>query len=222
MNQRILVVDDHPLLREGLVHVIEAEPGLAVSAQAGSTAEALDRIERDPPDLVLTDISLPDRSGLELIKDLHAVRPALPILVLSMHDELIYAERVLAAGARGYVMKEAAGESLVEAIRAVLDGRIFTSPEVVSQIVDSLASGGHAHSPSLVLKRLTDRELEVFELIGAGRDNRGIAEALQISPRTVDAHRAHIREKLGFADGTALTRYAIRSVEAGPVRRAGC
>jgi DNA-binding NarL/FixJ family response regulator len=221
MNRKILVVDDHPLLREGLVHVIEAEPGLSVSAQAGTAAAALREIERDPPDLVLTDISLPDRNGLELIKDLHVLRPEMAILVLSMHDEMIYAERALAAGARGYVMKEAAAESLVEAVRAVLDGRIFTSPEVVAQLVESLAAGGDAHSPSLALKRLTDRELEVFERIGEGRDNREIAAALRISPRTVDAHRAHIREKLGFTDGSALTRYAIRSLEAGPVRRGG-
>jgi DNA-binding NarL/FixJ family response regulator len=213
--KRIIIVDDHPLLREGLARVIGSEDDLTVCGMAGSVAEALRLVELNPPDLVLTDLILPGRNGLELIKDLRAIHPELPVVVLSMHDEMIYAERCLAAGARGYVMKEAAAEHLLDAIRTVLAGGIFASQAVTEHFLLSL-SNPHARSKAcLPIKRLTDREIEIFELIGAGKGNQEIADMLGISCRTIDAHRSHIREKLGIVDGNELTRYAIRWVEAG-------
>jgi DNA-binding NarL/FixJ family response regulator len=217
--KKILIVDDHPLLREGLERVIGAECDLAVCGTAGSVPEAMRLVESDSPDLVLTDLILPGRNGLELVKDLRAIRPELPVLVLSMHDEMIYAERCLAAGARGYVMKEAAAEHLVDAIRKVLDGGVFASPAVTEHFLLSLSKPqGHA-SASFPIKRLTDREIEIFELIGSGKGNQEIADLLGISCRTVDAHRTHIRQKLGINDGIELTRYAIRWVESGTLLR---
>jgi DNA-binding NarL/FixJ family response regulator len=213
--KRIIVVDDHPLLREGLMRVIDEEDDFAVCGVAGSVQEALALVESMAPDLVVTDLSLPGRSGLDLIKDLRATRPALPVLVLSMHDEMIYAERALAAGARGYIMKEAASEHLIGAIRTVLGGGVFASPVVTDHFLQALSCRQGPPKPTFPLKRLTDREMEVFELIGAGKGNQEIARTLGISCRTVDAHRAHIREKLAVADSSELTRYAIRWAESG-------
>ena len=213
--KRILVVDDHPVLREGLAHVISTAEDLSVCGMAGSVQEALQAVESQAPDLVLTDLILPGRSGLELVKDLRAIHPELPVVVLSMHDEMIYAERCLAAGARGYIMKEAAAEHLLDAIRQVLAGGVFASPAVIGHFLQSLSHPQGRARADFPIKRLTDRETEVFELIGAGRSNQEIAGLLGISCRTVDAHRSNIREKLGIADGLELTRYAIRWVEAG-------
>lgn len=214
--KRILIVDDHPLLREGLERLISAEPGLEVCGMAGSVSEALARVEKETPDLIITDLTLPGRNGLELIKDLGATHPSLPILVLSMHDELMYAERVLRAGGKGYVMKDAPPDRLLEAIRIVLAGGVFASPNVTTHVLRSItASHGSAKPGNFPLERLTDREMEVFELIGQAKSNHEIASRLGISPRTLDAHRAHIREKLGLADGSELTRHAIRWVEVG-------
>jgi DNA-binding NarL/FixJ family response regulator len=150
-----------------------------------------------------------------LIKDLRAAHPALPVLVMSMHDEMIYAERALKAGARGYIMKEAPSRDLLNAIRTVLDGSVFASPAVTSQILKTLSGGRERGGAGFPLERLTDREMEVFELIGLGQGNREIAGRLGVSRRTIDAHRIHIREKLGIGDGGALTRYAVRWTEAG-------
>lgn len=215
MVKKIIIVDDHPLLREGLERVIGAEDGLAVCGVAGSVQEALRQVDIHAPDLVLTDLILPGRNGLELIKDLRATHPDLPVLVLSMHDEMIYAERCLAAGARGYIMKETAAENLIHAIRTVLAGGVFASPAVMDHFLRSLSNSNGRSAPGFPIKRLTDREIEVFELIGSGKGNQEIASLLAISCRTIDAHRSHIREKLGVADGNELTRYAIRWVEAG-------
>jgi DNA-binding NarL/FixJ family response regulator len=212
---RILLVDDHPLLREGLGRLISAESGLTVCGMAGSVQEALAMVETESPDLVITDLTLPGRNGLELIKDLAATHPEIPIIVLSMHDELIYAERVLRAGGRGYVMKDSPPEHLIEAVRSVLAGGVFASQTVTNHFLKVLSSVKGTPAPGFPLERLTDREMEVFELIGQARGNHDIATRLGISPRTLDAHRAHIREKLGLEDSNELTRYAIRWVEVG-------
>lgn len=216
---RILLVDDHPLLREGLTRLISNESGMTICGTAGSVQEALAMVESEKPDLVITDLTLPGRNGLELIKDLGATHPKIPTIVLSMHDELFYAERVLRAGGRGYVMKDAAPEHLLKAIRTVLDGRVFASPTVTTHFLQTLSPGKPQSKPSFPLERLTDREMEVFELIGNAKSNHDIACRLGISPRTLDAHRAHIREKLGLGDGNELTRYAIRWVEIGMIER---
>jgi DNA-binding NarL/FixJ family response regulator len=215
--KKILLVDDHPLLREGLGRLIAAEPGLSVCGMAGTVQEAISLVESAKPDLVITDLTLPGRNGLELIKDLVATHPEIPIIVLSMHDELIYAERVLRAGGRGYVMKDSPTDRLIEAIKVVLDGGVFASQTVTNHFLKALSSVKGETNQGFPLERLTDREMEVFELIGQAKSNQEIASRLGISPRTLDAHRAHIREKLGLGDGNELTRYAIRWVEVGVI-----
>jgi DNA-binding NarL/FixJ family response regulator len=211
----ILIVDDHPVLLAGLENVIELEEELRVCGKAGSVKDALALVEVTAPDLVLTDLTLPGRSGIELIKDLKSSRPGLPVLVMSMHDEMIYAERVLKAGGRGYIMKETPSGQLLEAIRKVLDGDVFVSKAVTKHFLHSISGGKARTTASFPLARLSDREMEVFELIGRGKGNHDIAARLVISPRTVDAHRVNIRKKLGLADGTELTRYAVRWIESG-------
>jgi len=215
--RKILLVDDHPLLLEGLARLITAEAGLGVCGMAHSVQEALAQVETLKPDLVITDLTLPGRNGLELIKDLGAIHSEIPVIVLSMHDEMIYAERVLRAGGRGYVMKDTPPQVLLEAIRAVLGGGVFASQAVTTHLLKTLASHKSASRPGSPMECLTDREMEVFELIGHAKSNHEIASQLGISPRTLDAHRAHIREKLGLADGNELTRHAIRWVEVGMV-----
>jgi DNA-binding NarL/FixJ family response regulator len=218
-SRGILLVDDHPLLLEGLARLINAETGLRVCGMAGDVQQALKLVEAGKPDLIVTDLTLPGRNGLELIKDLAATHPEIPIIVLSMHDEMIYAERVLRAGGRGYVMKDTPPESLLDAIRAVLDGGVFASSAVTTRLLRSLSGGKANAKPGFPLESLTDREMEVFELIGRAKSNPEIATRLGISPRTVDAHRSHIREKLGLADGGELTRHAIRWIEVGTLER---
>jgi DNA-binding NarL/FixJ family response regulator len=213
----ILLVDDHPLLLEGLQRMINAEPGIRVCGMAGDVQQALQMVETAKPALIITDLTLPGRNGLELIKDLAATHPEIPVLVLSMHDEMIYAERVLRAGGRGYVMKDTPPACLLEAIRAVLGGGVFASPTVTNHLLRSLSGGKANAKPGFPLECLTDREMEVFELIGHAKSNQEIASQLGISPRTVDAHRSHIREKLGLADGGELTRHAIRWIEVGTI-----
>lgn len=215
---KILLVDDHPLMREGLSQWISAEPGFEVAGMVGSVQEALAFVESDSPDLVITDLSLPGRNGLELIKDLGATHPKLPVIALSMHDELLYAERVLRAGGRGYLMKDSSPECIISAIHTVLGGNVFASPAVTGHFLKVLSSGKGKASVSYPLEILTDREIEVFELIGRAKGNQEIASLLGISVRTLDAHRAHIREKLGLSGSKELTCHAIRWVEAGMIQ----
>ena len=212
---KILLVDDHPLMIEGVAKFIAAQPRLRLCGIAGTVQEALALVEAETPQLVITDLSLPGRNGLELITDIRAIHPGLPVLVLSMHDELLYAERVLRAGGRGYVNKEASPEILLEAIHCVLGGGVFASPAVSKQFLRALVPGKDRAGMSFPLERLTEREIEIFNLIGHAKSNQVISDQLGISPRTVDAHRANIREKLGLEDGSALTRHAIRWVEVG-------
>jgi DNA-binding NarL/FixJ family response regulator len=210
---RLLIVDDHPIMRKGLVQLLGLETGLQIHGDVGTAAEAIAICLTDPPDLVLADLSLPDKNGLELIKDLRAINPDQRILVVSMHEESLYAARVLKAGARGYVMKEEAPENLIEAVRTVLRGGIFVSPRVSTKILEEFSNqrkGGD--SP---VTRLTDRELEIFRMIGEGHGSRDIAGKLHISVRTIGAHRAHIKEKLGLRDATELVHRAVGWVKTG-------
>ena len=211
-RQRILLVDDHPFMRAGLGQLIDRQADLVVCGEAGNPVEAFQPLTRTPPDLVLTDLTMPGRSGLEFIKDLRAAHPGVAILVISMHDEGVYAERVLRAGARGYIMKEAGGENLLAAIRQVLRGEVFVSPRMSARILNALSTGRPrgSHSP---IEQLTDREFEVFQLIGQGKSTRDIATQLHLSPKTVDVHCSHIKEKLALRDATALIRHAVRWVE---------
>jgi DNA-binding NarL/FixJ family response regulator len=210
--RRVLLVEDHPIMRAGLKQLIESQSDLTVAAEATDVAEAIGLVGRIPVDLVLTDLTLPGRGGLELIKDLQALRPGLPIVVLSMHDEALYAERAIRAGARGYLMKEAGGERVLEAVRQVLAGRVYLSPSMTSNVLSGLGGRGAAQSRS-PFARLTDREMEVFQLVGQGKSTREIARLLNLSPKTVDVHRGHIKAKLELGDNTALIRQAVRWTE---------
>lgn len=211
-RKRILIVDDHPMMCLGMTQLINGEPDLEVCGHAGDAAEALTQLPECRCDLVVCDLSLPGRSGLELIKDLVVLRPTLPVLVISMLDETLHAERALRAGARGYLMKEAGGEKMLAAIRQVLGGRVYVSERMADRILN-LFSGRKAHSSNSPIQGLSDREFEVFQLIGEGRSTREIAKQLHLSGKTVDVHRGHIKEKLGLKDATALVRHAVRWVE---------
>jgi DNA-binding NarL/FixJ family response regulator len=211
-RKRILLVDDHPVMRAGLAQLIERQPDLTVCGEAGDPASASALLGQARPDLILTDISMPGRSGLEFIKDLRAVHPDILILVVSMHDELIYAERVLRAGAQGYIMKEAGGGNLLAAIRQVLSGAQYVSPRMSAKILENISARRPRGSVSPI-QTLSDREFEVFQLIGQGKGTRDIATQLHISSKTVDVHRGHLKEKLGLKDAPALVRYAVRWVE---------
>jgi DNA-binding NarL/FixJ family response regulator len=211
-RRRILVVDDHPFMRAGIAQLINQQADLVVCGEAGNTADALRAVAQLRPDLVLSDLTMTDRGGLEFIKDLQAAGASPPVLVVSMHDEAIYAERVLRAGARGYIMKEAGGESLLGAIRQVLRGEIYVSPKLAAGLLENLSSRRPRGSDSPI-KRLTDREFEVFQLIGQGKSTQDISAQLHLSPKTVDVHRGNIKAKLELKDATALVRHAVRWVE---------
>ena len=211
-RRRILVIDDHPFMRAGLAQLIDRQADMQVCGEAGNPVEAVRELARCSPDLVLTDITMPGRSGLDFIKDLLAMNAKLPVLVVSMHDEAIYAERVLRAGARGYIMKEAGGENLLAAIRRIMQGEVYLSPAMSARILENL-SGRRPRGSSSPIEKLTDREFEVFRLIGQGKSTRDIAAQLNLSSKTVDVHRGHIKEKLELKDTTALVRHAVRWVE---------
>lgn len=213
--KRILIVDDHPIVREGMARLLESESDIEICGSVGTVREALELVANEEPDLVLSDMTLTDRNGLELIKDLKALHPDVPVLVISMHDEKLYAERVLRAGGRGYVMKETASDHLLIAIQRVLQGEIYLSGEASQRLVESFSGQKKSSSSETPVKRLTDREFEVFQLIGLGKATREVGEQLCISPRTVDAHRANIKEKLGLKNGNELLRFAVRWVESG-------
>lgn len=206
---RVLIVDDHPITRSGLSYLINHQPDMVTCCEAQNAAEALTGVLEARPDLVLTDFSLPDKNGLELIKDIKAVRPELPILVISMHEESLYAERVLRAGARGYITKEEGGERLMRAIRHVLSGAIYVSDKMSARILE-IFSGGPAAQSRSVVEELSDREFEVFELLGAGLSTQQIAERLRLSMKTVDAHRAKLKSKLKVRTNNELVAYAAR------------
>ena len=207
--KRILIVDDHPMMRTGLAQLIGNEPDLKVVAEADTAGQAINLVSKQKFDLALLDISLPDKSGLELIKDIRALRPEMPVLVVSMHDEMVYAERVLRAGGRGYIMKQEGGEKFLRAIRQVLAGEVFVSEKMSARILEVFSGRQPEHSGSPV-RKLSDREFEVFQLIGQGVGTRAIAEQLHLSVKTVEVHRANIKEKLALKTATELVRYAVR------------
>ena len=211
-RKRILIVDDHPMMRAGLAQLINRQPDMQVCAETGQPAEALSLLPRASPDLVLADLTMPGRGGIEFIKDMIAARADLPILVISMRDETLYAERCLRAGARGYIMKEAGSECLLAAMRRVMGGQIYVSPGVSERIVRNLSPKKPRGSDSPI-QALSDREFEIFRFVGLGRSAREIAAQLHLSHKTVDAHRGHIREKLYLKDATSLVRFAIRWLE---------
>lgn len=212
---KILIVDDHPLVRQGLDLLIAQRDGWSVCGHAGSTAEALQQLVAERPDLVLVDVSLQDGSGLELIKEIKARGPEIKMLVLSNHDESVYAERALRAGASGYVNKLEAGEKLVQAIEDVLKGKIALSRHMTERMVARAVGGSGQERLHQPVEALSDRELEVFELIGGGLTTRQIASKLFLSPKTVETYRESIKTKLGLSNSTQLVRHAVRWVLEG-------
>lgn len=209
--KRILIVDDHPVVRQGIKHLLELEPDLNVCAEAESAGEALQALQKQKPDLAIVDISLKGTDGLELTKWIRAQDANLPILVLSMHDENLYAERVLRAGAHGYLMKAEVGDKIVAAVRKVMKGEIYLSDKVGQSILHEVTGRGAPPDESPI-RNLSDRELEVFRLIGQGHGTREIASLLHLSIKTIETYRAHIKEKLGLTNATQLVRYAAQWV----------
>jgi DNA-binding NarL/FixJ family response regulator len=211
-QKRLLLLDDHPMMREGLAQLINHEPDLTVCGEAGTAREGLALVAQLNPDLLVADISLPDKNGLEVIKDTRALHPGVAVLVISMHDESLYAERALRAGARGYIMKQEGGKKLMEAIRQVLSGQIYVSEKMSSRILE-LFSGRNDEGGRMAMENLSDREFEVLELLGQGKGTRETAEQMHLSPKTVEAHRANIKRKLKLKTGSELVHYAVRWVE---------
>ncbi len=211
---RILIVDDHPLVRERLREVIEREPDLTVCGEADDHQSALQALRTARPDLVLLDLTLRASHGLDFIKDVHIINPELAILVLSMHDESLYAERVIRAGARGYITKQEATRKVLEAIRTVLSGEIYLSEAQVALVTSQMA-GRPRGQIGFGIQSLTDRELRVFELLGQGYGTREIAAQLRLEMRTVETYRARIKEKLNLKNASELLQHAIRWVESG-------
>ncbi len=211
-KKQILLVDDHPLMRRGQADLLNREPDLQVCGEAATAKAAMEAIEQLGPDVVVVDMTLPDKDGIELIKDIRALHPALPVLAMSMQEEAIYAPRVLRAGGRGYVMKgEGSAEQLAAAIRAVLRGEVALSPRMSARVLQSMVGGesGTGNGPE---EKLTDRELEVLRLYGEGWSTEEIGERLHLSPKTVEVHRANMKQKLGFTSTPQFQRFAIQWV----------
>ncbi len=207
-RRRVLLVDDHPIVLKGLRRLIENEADLEVCAEAEGVREARAAIRRHQPDLAVVDISLKDGDGLELVKDLRAQYPALPVLVLSMHDESVYAERMLAAGANGYIMKQAASEQFMEALRKVLAGGIYVSDTIEARLARGTVRGEVPASQDPI-GQLSNRELQILRMIGRGLSTRQVADTLNLSIKTIEAHRQRIKHKLGLKTGAQLVNFAV-------------
>jgi DNA-binding NarL/FixJ family response regulator len=213
IKDRLLLVDDHPIVRQGLAEMINQEHDLMVCGTAEDVHKALEAIDRIKPDLVIADISLKGSNGIELLKNIKIRHPRMLVLVLSMHDESLYAVRALRAGAAGYIMKQEATEKVLTAIRHVLTGEIYLSEKMEKKMMHQLVGGRTARTGSPI-EDLSDRELEVFGLIGQGHGTRQIAEELHLSIKTIESHRAHIKEKLNLKNATELVQHAIQWREA--------
>ncbi|HET9418384.1 MAG TPA: response regulator transcription factor [Chthoniobacterales bacterium] len=211
-KKRIIIVDDHPLFRKGLEQLINSDGGLTVCGEAGDASAAMTVIREKRPDLVIVDLSLPGANGIELIKNIRAEFHKVPVLTLSMHDESLYALRALRAGSQGYVMKQEALENVITAIREVFAGRPYLSPAMSATVIAKFAQRSSGDVSANLVDRLSDRELEILELIGKGRDVREIAKMLHLSPKTVETHRAHIKEKLSLANARQVARFAVQWV----------
>lgn len=215
-TSKVLLVDDHEVVRKGLNLLITDDPGLSICGEASDAAECMMLLKKITPDMLLIDVSLGNNNGLELLKDIRKTNKNVPVLVFSMHDEDLYAERALSAGANGYIMKEADSDCLLRAIHLVLDGEIYLSPAVTSRMLRKLSGNkDHTQKPVTGVDKLSDRELEVFELIGHGLSTNKIAGKLNLSEKTIETYRAHIKEKFNLDDAASLTRAAVYWVEVG-------
>jgi DNA-binding NarL/FixJ family response regulator len=211
-NIRILIVDDHPIVRQGLAMLIRRERDLCAFTEAEGVSQAITSFRETQPDLVIVDVSLQNGSGIELCKELVALQPDVKILVCSMHDETLFAERALRAGAKGYINKEEASEQLVAAIRRVLEGRVYLSERMTDRMLSRKLTNGRENSEKSSIELLSDRELEVFEQIGHGVTTRQIAEKLHLSPKTVETYRENIKVKLNLSNSAELSRHAVQWV----------
>lgn len=207
--RKVVIVDDHPIVRQGLAQLISQESDLQVVGEADDARTAIEVLERVAPDAVIVDLMLKDSSGIDLIKDIKAKSPEARILVVSMHDEAVYAERALRAGAHGYIMKQEATNAVLNALRKVLADDVYVSEEVVSRMLRRMVGG----RPGDGIERLSDRELEVFQALGQGLSVSEIADKLKVSPKTVETYRAHIKEKLGLSGATDVLRVAVSWLE---------
>ena len=215
MKKRILIVEDHPIFRLGLTELINQEDDLEVCGAAADVGQAWQAIERLAPDMIIADITLPQGDGIDLVKEVtRRFKGRLPVLVLSMHDAFLYAERALHAGARGYIMKQEAMGTVVNAVREVLAGKIYLDDPVKEHILTGLAARPQSRDKSPI-ERLTDRELEVFRLLAQGLSSREIARRLHLSIKTIGTYRERIKEKLNLKHGTELVRYAVHWVKTG-------
>ncbi len=215
-SNAILIVDDHPVLRRGLASLIESEPDLTVCGEASTCESALEAVQQTQPDLVTVDLELDGSDGLQLIKQMKSRHQEIPVLVLSMHDEEVYAERCLKAGARGYLTKQELDESVLVAIRRLLDGELHMSAKLGARLAAKFVSGGSPTTDS-PLDALSNRELQVFRLIGRGRSTRQVAEDLHLSVKTIESHREHIKHKLSIETAAELAQRATRWVETGRI-----
>jgi DNA-binding NarL/FixJ family response regulator len=209
-KKKVLIVDDHPLVREGLTDLINKEDDIEVCGWAKDIPHAIKAIKKLNPDVVTLDISLENASGLDLMKDIKARFSGLPVLVLSMHQESIYAERAIRAGAKGYITKHEATKKVIKAIRKVLEGRLYLSEPMKEKLLYSLIGKDEPDAGTSQIDRLTDRELEVFRLIGRGKETRQIAEQLCLSAKTIETYRSRIKEKLNLSSGSELLRCAFQ------------
>lgn len=212
-KSKIFIVEDHPLMRRGIATLINEESDLCVCGDADNGGAALSAIVKSKPDLLMVDISLNGNDGIDLIKNVRAFQPEMPILVLSMHDENVYAQRVLRAGAQGYVMKKDAADKVIHAIRKVLSGVIYISEKAGTQILQQIMQGRKVTDSASPIDRLSDRELQVVQLIGRGQTTREIAKDLKLSVKTIEAHRAHIKDKLALDNATELVQFCVQWTE---------
>jgi DNA-binding NarL/FixJ family response regulator len=210
-KSRIFLVDDHPIVVTGFTMMLNGQADLEVCGTASSAEQALEQIPKLKPDLVITDVTLPGRNGLDLLRDVAAALPECRVLVVSMHDELLYAERALRAGARGYLMKEAGAEKVLTAIRLVLEGQVYVSERMHAKILSGMI-GNQQRAKSSPIEKLSDREFEIFRLLGEGKSTKEIADQLHLSHKTVAVHRSHIQEKLELNGANELVHHAIRWV----------
>ena len=214
MKRRVMIVDDHPIFRDGLSQLLNHQPDLHVCGAACSAAQALTSVAELKPDMLIVDISINGTNGIELIKSIRAQYPVLPALMLSSHDESLYAERALRAGARGYIMKAAPPEKVIEAVRRVLAGSLYLSEAIGARLLDTFLNGRTPTGSTSAVDQLSDRELEIFRAIGEGRSTREIAMSLILSIKTVETHRSHIKEKLKIQSAPELIRAAVEWVNA--------
>ena len=212
-RNRVLLVDDHPLVREGLATLIRATPDLTVAGEAGCVDEACQHLAEDLPDLVMLDLTLPGKSGLDLIKHVRDRYPHLRVLVLSMHEESVYAERVLRAGAHGYIMKHMPGAQIVEAVRTVLRGEVYVSSAIASRLLKLIVDGDSRAGRDDGVEKLSNRELQVFMCIGNGQSTQEIADQFQLSVKTIQTYREHIKRKFGLRNATDLIHFATQQAQ---------